>query len=67
MLCGIVERTDPRLSPDGRRTAFLAPVDGCLNLWVADVEDLDEAVPLSQVSGTGLRPSHGWSYDGQRE
>lgn len=65
VLCGIAERTDPRLSPCGRRVAFLAPIDGALNLWVADADDLDEAVPLTQVSGSGLRPNHGWSYDGQ--
>lgn len=40
VLCGIADRTDARLSPDGRRIAFLAPVDGALKLWVGDVEDL---------------------------
>jgi hypothetical protein len=29
------ERTAPRLSPDGRHIAFIAPLDGVRNLWLA--------------------------------
>jgi dipeptidyl aminopeptidase/acylaminoacyl peptidase len=65
LLCGIPDRTDARLSPDGQQVAFLAPLGGALNLWVAPVDDLATARPLTQVTGTGLRPTHGWTYDGK--
>src|SRR3989449_2164042 len=30
------DRSTVRISPDGRRLAFMAPIDGVLNLWVGD-------------------------------
>jgi len=38
---GNPEKARARISPDGKRLAFLAPVDGVLNVWVGDVADLD--------------------------
>ena len=32
------ERAAARVSPDGRRLAWLAPGDGTLNVWVAPVD-----------------------------
>src|SRR5215813_1733015 len=32
------DRSTVRISPDGRRVAFMAPLDDVLNLWVADVD-----------------------------
>lgn len=67
VLAGQPDRTDPRLSPDGHSVAFLAPrADGAMNLFVAPVKDLAAARALTDVGGTGLRPTHGWSYDGDR-
>ncbi len=43
-----------RLSPDGRRIAFLAPVDGVLNLWVAPLADVAKARPLTRVTDRDL-------------
>ena len=37
VLFGNPERTSPRLSPDGRRLAWLAPSAGILNIWTAPV------------------------------
>jgi dipeptidyl aminopeptidase/acylaminoacyl peptidase len=34
VLFGNPEKAQPRLSPDGKRFAYLAPVDGILNVWV---------------------------------
>ena len=34
VLFGNPERTSPKISPDGRRIAYLAPVAGVLNVWV---------------------------------
>jgi dipeptidyl aminopeptidase/acylaminoacyl peptidase len=47
-LFGNPEKAQPRLSPDGERLAYLAPVDGVLNVWVAPVG--------SPVGGEGFRP-----------
>ena len=37
VLFGNPERESPRVSPDGTRLAWLAPVEGVLNVWVASL------------------------------
>src|SRR5437763_16840589 len=37
VLFGNPERESPRVSPDGTRLAWLAPVEGALNVWVASL------------------------------
>jgi len=44
VLFGNPERASPELSPDGTRLAYLAPLDGVLNVWVGAAD------------GTGMRP-----------
>jgi dipeptidyl aminopeptidase/acylaminoacyl peptidase len=39
VLFGNPERTAPRISPDGRQLAWIAPLDGVLNVWVAPIGD----------------------------
>jgi dipeptidyl aminopeptidase/acylaminoacyl peptidase len=52
VLFGNPERTSPNPSPDGRRLAFIAPVDGVLNVWVGDVGTNDyRAVTDDRVRG----------------
>src|SRR5271165_1658701 len=36
----------PKLSPDGRRLAWQAPVDGVMNIWLAPADDLNQTAPL---------------------
>jgi hypothetical protein len=52
----------PKLSPDGRRVAWQAPVDGVM--WLAPADDPKQAQPLTRLGG---RPPgfHGWSSDGR--
>jgi dipeptidyl aminopeptidase/acylaminoacyl peptidase len=38
----------PRLSPDGRWLAWIAAVDGVMNVWVAPRDDLTKARPLTR-------------------
>jgi len=61
------QRSDVRLSPDGARIAFLAPLDGVLNVWVGDtaaiVRDPAAARPVTRDRGRGVRTYH-WAYDG---
>jgi dipeptidyl aminopeptidase/acylaminoacyl peptidase len=49
-----------RISPDGARIAFLAPVDGVLNLWVGPIGDVDAARPLTRVTDRDLAPTLTW-------
>jgi hypothetical protein len=37
LIFGNPERSIVRISRDGTRVAFLAPIDGMLNLWVAPI------------------------------
>jgi dipeptidyl aminopeptidase/acylaminoacyl peptidase len=48
VLFGNPERTAPYLSPDGKKIAFTAAVDGVMNLWVAPVDDIAAAKPATQ-------------------
>ena len=48
VLFGNPEKAQPRLSPDGNRLAYLAPVDGVMNVWVGPVG--------SPVGGEDYRP-----------
>ena len=54
VLFGGADRSVVRLSPDGRRIAFLAPIAGVLNLWVADVRQPTKARSLTRVSDRDL-------------
>jgi dipeptidyl aminopeptidase/acylaminoacyl peptidase len=57
------DRSVVRISPDGRRIAFLAPIDGVLNLWVADVRDPTRARPLTRVTDRDLGPWIVWLHN----
>ena len=61
-LFGNPDRTQVRVSPDGARIAYLAPLDGVLNVWVAPVDDLDAARPVSADTYRGIR-FYLWAYN----
>lgn len=63
VLFGNPERTSARISPDGTRFAFIAPLDGVLNVWVAPVGDLAAAKPVTKDTGRGIR-MHQWLLSG---
>ena len=58
------ERAGARLAPDGRRWSFLAPRDGVMNVWVADLEG-GEPWPVTDDRHRGIR-AYLWSRDGER-
>ena len=62
-LFGNPERTQARLSPDGKYISFVAPRDGVLNVWVAPAGDLAAAKPVTNDRKRGIR-QHFWAYDG---
>ena len=57
------ERIIVRISPDGTRIAFLAPLEGVLNLWVAPLADVGAAHPLTQVTDRNLGNWVVWMHD----
>jgi len=48
VLFGNPDRVAARLSPDGNRLAYLAPVEGALNVWVGPADDPSAAVPVTR-------------------
>jgi dipeptidyl aminopeptidase/acylaminoacyl peptidase len=50
-----------RLSPNGKRLAYIAPVDGVLNIWVVDGIDLSTAQPITADKGRGIR-NYAWAH-----
>src|ERR1043165_7531404 len=44
---GNPEKARVRLSPDGKRLAFVAPVEGVLNIWVSPDDDPATAKPVT--------------------
>ena len=42
ILFGNPDKAMARLSPDGRQLAYLAPLDGVLNVWVGPADNPDE-------------------------
>ena len=61
VLFGNPDRATPRLSPDGTSIAYLAPVEGVLNVWVAPTEDLAQAKPVTSDRTRGIRIFF-WAY-----
>ena len=55
ILFGNPDRAAPRISPDGKRLGFLAPVDGVLNVWVGPANDLAAAKPVTQEKTRNIR------------
>lgn len=58
---GNPERTAPKLSPDGKRLAYLAPDEGVLNIWEGPVGG--PAKPATKDRRRGIR-TYFWGEDG---
>ncbi|MCU0521463.1 MAG: S9 family peptidase [Anaerolineae bacterium] len=58
---GNPDRASVQLSPDGSRIAFLAPLDGVLNVWVALRGLPGAARPVTHDTGSGIRIFM-WTY-----
>src|SRR5690606_33976711 len=50
---GNPEKAHARLSPDGKQLAYLAPVNGVLNIWVGPVDDIASAKPVTKDTHRG--------------
>jgi dipeptidyl aminopeptidase/acylaminoacyl peptidase len=49
------------VSPDGWHLSWLAPVDGVRNLFVARVDDLASARPVTRVTDRNIAPFYRWA------
>ncbi|MBL1217326.1 MAG: S9 family peptidase [Planctomycetes bacterium] len=61
MLFGNPDKAGPQISPDGTQMAFLAPLDGVLNVWVAPVDSVHDARPITHDTGRGVT-QYSWAY-----
>jgi dipeptidyl aminopeptidase/acylaminoacyl peptidase len=64
VLFGNPERIGPRVSPDGGRLAWIAPDAGVLNVWVAPIGHLEDAVVVTDDRERGIRAFF-WAHDGR--
>jgi len=59
---GNPDKVSPRISPDGTRVAYVAPLNGVLNVWVAEIGDPGSARAVTKDTGRGIT-SYFWAYD----
>jgi len=64
LLFGNPDRTGVTISPDGSKLAYLAPVDGVLNVWVAPADNPAAARPVTKDTRRGIR-QYLWTYTGE--
>jgi dipeptidyl aminopeptidase/acylaminoacyl peptidase len=61
LLFGNPDRASPRISPDGKRIAYLAPDGGVLNVWVAPADAPTDAKVITRDRKRGIRRFL-WAY-----
>ncbi len=63
-LFGNPDRAGAQVSPDGKQLAFLAPLDGVLNVWVAPIDKPASAKAVTKDTNRGIR-RYFWAYTNQ--
>ncbi|HEX3643837.1 MAG TPA: S9 family peptidase, partial [Ktedonobacteraceae bacterium] len=61
VLFGNPVKTSPRISPDGKHLAYLAPINDVLNVWVSEV-GRNNAQPITNDTDRGVR-FYFWAAD----
>ncbi len=61
VLFGNPDKAMARLSPDGQQLAYLAPLDGVLNVWAGPAGQPDAIKPVTNDTGRGIR-FYAWAY-----
>ncbi len=61
VLFGNPDKMMVRLSPDGKYMSYLAPLDGVMNVFVADANNPSSAKPVTFDKGRGIQ-SYMWTY-----
>jgi dipeptidyl aminopeptidase/acylaminoacyl peptidase len=52
-----------QISPDGQNLAYLAPLDGVRNLWVAPLAEPGSGRPVTRATDRDIRRSYRWAYN----
>ncbi|MGO1073551.1 S9 family peptidase [Lysobacter sp. CA199] len=55
------ERTNVKVSPDGKYLSWVAPLNGVLNVWAAPIGHLDQAKPVTDDRARGIT-NYDWSH-----
>jgi dipeptidyl aminopeptidase/acylaminoacyl peptidase len=63
-LFGNPDRAGAQVSPDGKQLAFLAPLDGVLNVWVAPSDKPSVGKAVTKDTNRGIR-RYFWAYTNQ--
>ncbi|NIS65261.1 MAG: prolyl oligopeptidase family serine peptidase, partial [Gemmatimonadales bacterium] len=61
VIFGNPTKADPQVSPDGHHLAYLAPLDGVLNVWVGKLGG-EEFRPITHDTDRGIR-AYFWAHD----
>ena len=62
VLFGNPDRTFVSLSHDGKYISYLAPLKGVLNVWIAPVQDVSQAMCITNETKRRVM-SYAWAYD----
>ena len=66
VLFGNPDKVQPRISPDGKRLAHIAPLNGVLNVWVGDIGAPEDTFkPVTNDTDRGVRAFF-WGGDNAR-
>ncbi len=63
LLFSAPDRAHVTISPHGRQIAFLAPLDGVQNVFVAPLADPEAARPLTRITDRDVKPELWWPHD----
>ena len=62
LIFGNPDKTNVKVSHDGKYISYLAPKDGVLNIFITSAHNLEHAVPLTHNVRRGIR-IYFWAYD----
>lgn len=65
VLLGNPSKVSPRISPDGKKLAYLAPWEGAMNIWLGEIGD-DNFEPITferRPIGGSRQPVFFWAHD----
>lgn len=65
VLFGQADRSNVKISPDGKKIGWLGPVNGALNVWIAPADDVKKATVVTHSTSDAIR-SWWWSFDSER-
>ena len=62
VLFGNPEKISPKVSHNGKYLSYLAPLNGVMNIYVAPIDDIKKAKPITKDTDRNIQ-SYYWTYD----